>query len=298
MATTKVQVAVVGAGPGGYTAAFRAADLGLSVALIDEGSRLGGVCLNVGCIPSKTLLHMAEVLQEATHLGKQGINFSKPKIDLKKVIAHKDAIVGQLTGGLSYLAKKRSVTVIAGRAHFTDPHHLTCSDGSVVEFESCIIATGSRPATLPQFSDHPNIIDSTGALSPTTVPKNLLIIGGGIIGLEMACVYSAFGATVTIAEFLPELLPPVDREVVRPLLQSLEQMGITIHTSTAAQSYRKQGDALAVTLEKKNKAGKKETTSARFDAILVAIGRTPNTDLALDKAGLTTDDQRGFHCLK
>ena len=214
-ATHTAQLVVIGAGPGGYTAAFRAADLGLDVILVERSPVLGGVCLNVGCIPSKALLHAAKVIDEAAAMADHGITFNKPKIDTSKLRGWKDEVIGKLTGGLATMAKQRKVRVIKGTAKFESPNRLRLDNGETIEFRNCIIAAGSEPFMLPGLPDDPRIIDSTGALELKSVPKKMLVVGGGIIGLEMACVYSALGADVSVVELMDSLIP-----MISPLLLS------------------------------------------------------------------------------
>ncbi|HWK28188.1 MAG TPA: dihydrolipoyl dehydrogenase [Solirubrobacter sp.] len=283
-ADVQVQVAVLGGGPGGYTAAFRAADLGLSVALIDRGERLGGVCLNVGCIPSKALLHVAKVLTEASELGEAGIAFEKPAVDIDKVRAWKDGVVGKLTGGLESLAKQRKVEVVRGTGEFTGPNTIQVGD-TVVGFEHCIVAAGSEAATLPFLPEDPRIIDSTGALEVEGVPERLLVIGGGIIGLEMATVYDALGSKVTVVELLDQLIPGADKDLIRVLSKRVEARYEAIHLKTGVESVEAGPDGLTV------KFG--EHTEV-FDRILVAVGRRPNgRAIGAEAAGLNVDE-RGF----
>jgi dihydrolipoamide dehydrogenase len=283
-ADVKVQVAVLGGGPGGYTAAFRAADLGLTVALIDRGEQLGGVCLNVGCIPSKALLHVAKVMTEAGELGEAGIGFDKPTIDVDKLRAFKNGVVGRLTGGLEGLAKQRKVQVVRGTGEFTSPNTIQVGDTSV-GFEHCIIAAGSEAATLPFLPDDPRIIDSTGALEVDGIPERLLVIGGGIIGLEMATVYDALGSQVTVVELLDQIIPGCDKDLVRVLEKRIKSRYAAIHLKTGVESVEAGEDGLTV------KFG--EHTEV-FDKILVAVGRKPNGKLiGAEKAGVNVTD-RGF----
>jgi len=283
-ADVNVQVAVLGGGPGGYTAAFRAADLGLSVALIDRGEQLGGVCLNVGCIPSKALLHIAKVMTDAEELGQAGVDFGKPKVDLDKVRAFKNSVVGKLTGGLESLAKQRKVQVVRGTGSFTGPNTIAVGD-TTVGFEHCIIAAGSEAASLPFLPDDPRIIDSTGALEVDGIPERLLVIGGGIIGLEMATVYDALGSKVTVVELLDQLIPGADKDLVRVLTKRVEGRYEAIHLKTGVESVEASEDGLTV------KFG--EHTEV-FDKILVAVGRKPNgAVIGADKAGVDVDE-RGF----
>jgi len=283
-ADIKVQVAVFGAGPGGYTAAFRAADLGLSVALIDKGETLGGVCLNVGCIPSKALLHVAKVLTEAEEMSESGVSFGKPTIDLDHVRGWKEDVVGRLVGGLAGLAKQRKVEVVQGVGEFTGPNSIKVGD-TVVGFEHCIIAAGSEPASLPFLPEDPRILDSTGALEIQDIPGRLLVIGGGIIGLEMATVYDALGSKVTVVELLDQLIPGADKDLVRVLEKRIKGRYEAIHLKTGVESVEATDDGLKV------KFGEHTET---YDKILVAVGRRPNGKrLGAEAAGIAVDD-RGF----
>jgi dihydrolipoamide dehydrogenase len=278
-------VVVIGSGPGGYTAAFRAADLGLKVTLIERYETLGGVCLNVGCIPSKALLHAARVIAEGEEMAEHGVTFGKPKVELKKLIGWKQDVVDKLTGGLGSMAKQRKVEVVTGVARFTGPKSVAV-DGREIKFDSCIIAAGSAAVKLPFLPDDPRIIDSTGALSPEDVPGRFLVIGGGIIGLEMATVYHALGAKVTVVEMLDQLIPGADADLVRPLHNRVKERyaGILLGTQVTAVKASKSG--LRVSFSE----GKDQT----FDGILVAVGRTPNgRALDADKAGVRVDG-RGF----
>ncbi len=279
-----VQVVVLGAGPGGYSAAFRAADLGLSVALIDDGERLGGVCLNVGCIPSKALLHVARVLEEAKEVAESGITFGEPEVDTGKLRAWKDDVVGKLTGGLAQLAKARKVQVVRGRGEFSGPNTIQVGD-TVVAFEHAIIAAGSEAAMLPDLPDDPRIMDSTGALEVEEIPERLLVIGGGIIGLEMATVYDALGSKVTVVELMDQLIPGVDKDLIKVLQKRISSRYENIHLNTKVESV-KAGDA-GITVS----YGEHEET---FDRVLIAVGRRPNGDrVGADKAGVDVTD-RGF----
>ena len=283
-ADVRVQVAVLGGGPGGYTAAFRAADLGLSVALIDRGEQLGGVCLNVGCIPSKALLHAARVMTEAVELGEAGIAFAEPKVDVDKLRGWKDAVVGRLTGGLESLAKQRKVQVVRGSGAFTGPNTIAVGD-TTVAFEHCIVAAGSEAATLPFIPDDPRVMDSTGALEVEEIPERLLVIGGGIIGLEMATVYDALGANVTVVELLDQLIPGADKDLVRVLEKRIKARYAAIHLETGVESVEAGDDGLTV------RFGEHTET---FDRILVAVGRRPNgREIGADAAGVTVDE-RGY----
>jgi dihydrolipoamide dehydrogenase len=279
------QVLVLGAGPGGYTAAFRAADLGLKTVLVERYERLGGVCLNVGCIPSKALLHAAKVIAEAEELGGNGISFGAPRIDLGGLLAWKDGVVDRLTGGLAGLAKQRKVEVVTGRAEFTGPNAVKVGDREIT-FDHCIIAAGSEAVTLPFLPDDPRVIDSTGALSPVEIPKRLLVIGGGIIGLEMATVYDALGAKVTVVEMLDQLLPGCDPDLVQPLRKRIEGRYEAILLGTRVTAVKAQKNGL--------KAELSDGSSKVFDRVLVAVGRTPNGGAIGAEAAGVAVDQHGF----
>ena len=288
------EVVVLGSGPGGYTAAFRAADLGKRVVLIEKNPTLGGVCLNVGCIPSKALLHVAKVITDAEDMGAHGISFAKPKIDLDELRSFKDSVVGQLTGGLTGLAKARKVTTVKGAGTFTGPNMIeVIEDGKVttVSFDQCIIAAGSEPVHLPFLPhDDERVIDSTGALELKDVPKRMLVLGGGIIGLEMACVYDALGSKVTIVELMDQIIPGADKDIVKPLHNRIKGRyeNILLKTKVTAMEAQKKG--LKVTFEDSNG----EVTTDTFDKVLVAVGRTPNgKKIDADKAGVAVDE-RGF----
>ena len=287
------EVVVLGAGPGGYTAAFRAADLGKKVVLIERYPSLGGVCLNVGCIPSKALLHMAKVITEADEAAHAGITFGKPKIEIDKLRAWKDGVLGKLTKGLSGLAKQRKVEVITGRGEFTSANTLrveTAEGTKTVAFDSCIIAAGSSVAKIPGFPyEDPRIIDSTGALKLATVPKRMLVIGGGIIGLEMATVYDALGSKITVVELMDGLIPGADKDVVRPLAKRIEKRYEKILLKTKVAKIEAQKDGLKVTFE-----GPNGTTTDIFDAALMAVGRRPNgRELKAEAAGVAVNE-RGY----
>jgi dihydrolipoamide dehydrogenase len=278
-------VVVIGSGPGGYTAAFRAADLGLKVTLVERYPILGGVCLNVGCIPSKALLHAARVVAETGEMAEHGISFSAPKVDLPKLIAWKQEVVDKLTGGLGVLAKQRKVEVVTGVAKFTGPNSVAV-DAREITFDNCIIAAGSSAVKLSFMPEDPRIIDSTGALSPDDVPGRFLVIGGGIIGLEMATVYHALGAKVTVVEMMDQLIPDADADLVRPLYNRIRERyaGVLLGTQVTAVKASKSG--LRVSFSE----GKDQT----FDRILVAVGRIPNGKaLDAEKAGVNVDE-RGF----
>jgi dihydrolipoamide dehydrogenase len=280
------KVVVIGGGPGGYTAAFRAADLGLEVTLVERYETLGGVCLNVGCIPSKALLHIARVIGEAEDSAAHGLKFGEPEIDLDAVRKWKDSVVGRLTGGLKQLAKRRKVEVLTGTAKFTGANTLDV-DGDEVSFDQCIIAAGSTASRLPFLPDDPRVIDSTGALDLEDVPERLLVIGGGIIGLEMATVYDALGANVTVVELLDQLIPPADPDLVKPLQQRISKRYEAIHLKASVTAVEAGEDGLHVSFD----GGPEE---AVYDRVLVAVGRKPNgATLDADKAGVEVDD-RGF----
>jgi dihydrolipoamide dehydrogenase len=289
----QAQVLVIGAGPGGYTAAFRAADLGLNVVLVEKYETLGGVCLNVGCIPSKALLHSAKVIDEAKSMEKHGVSFGQPKIDIDKIREYKDGVVGQLTKGLSGMAKMRKVKVIQGVANFTSSSSVSVdsADGKqTINFENCIIAAGSRVVQLPFLPEDPRIIDSTGALELENIPEKMLVIGGGIIGLEMATVYRALGAGITIVEMFDQLIPAADKDVVKVLHRFVGKQYDSIMLETSVTKVEAKDDGLWVTFEGK-KAPKEPQ---RFDKILSAVGRRPNADrLNLEAAGVAVDE-RGF----
>ncbi|MEA2295114.1 MAG: dihydrolipoamide dehydrogenase [Solirubrobacteraceae bacterium] len=282
----RVDVVVLGAGPGGYAAAFRAADLGLKTVLVERHERLGGVCLNVGCIPSKTLLHLAKVMAEAEEAREQGIAFGKPDVDVDGVRTFKDGVVKQLTGGLDGLAKRRKVEVIHGEARFTGPNALQVGDRTV-DFEHAVIACGSSAATLPFLPEDDRIMDSTGALELEEIPKRLLVIGGGIIGLEMATVYDALGSEVTVVELQDQLIPGCDPDLVKPLAKRIEGRYKAIHLKTSVTEVKANKRGIKVTFD----GGPEPQT---YDRILVAVGRKPNGGgIGADAAGVEVDD-RGF----
>ena len=289
----KTQVVVLGAGPAGYSAAFRCADLGLETVLVERYSTLGGVCLNVGCIPSKALLHVAKVIEEAKHATKNGIYFGEPRIDLDEVRAGKEAVVAKLTGGLAGMAKARKVTVVEGLAAFTDPHTLVARDRdghpTTIKFDNAIIAAGSRPIQLP-FIPHedPRIWDSTDALKLKEVPKKLLIMGGGIIGLEMGTVYHALGSEIEVVEMFDQVIPAADKDVVAIYTKQIEKK-FKLMLETKVTAVEAKDDGIYVSME-----GKACNDTKRYDAVLVAIGRTPNGKLIdAGKAGVEVDE-RGF----
>jgi dihydrolipoamide dehydrogenase len=286
-------VVVLGAGPGGYTAAFRAADLGKQVVLIERHATLGGVCLNVGCIPSKALLHAARVVTEAEEMAHAGIAFGKPKIDLERLRAWKDGVVGKLTKGLAALAKQRKVRTLQGVGRFESPNQIaveTAEGVQRVSFDACIIATGSRVARLPGFPyDDPRLMDSSGALALTDIPRRLLVIGGGIIGLEMACVYDALGAKVTVVEMADGLIPGADRDLIRPLAKRLEQRYEAIYLNTKVAQLEPRAEGLLANFE-----GEVKPRQQMFNRVLLAVGRRPNgADIGAERAGVAVD-ARGF----
>ncbi len=283
----EAEVLVLGGGPGGYTAAFRAADLGRRVVLVERHQRLGGVCLNVGCIPSKALLHAARVIDEADSFAAHGIRFGAREIDIDALRDWKDGVVERLTGGLAGLARQRRVQVLRGTGRFLDPHHLEVDGGdgarTVVSFGQCIIATGSSAVKLPFLPEDPRIIDSTGALALSTVPQRLLVIGGGIIGLEMATVYHALGARVTVVEMGEGLIAGADAALVRPLHRRLAARYEGIWLGTRVRAVEPRDDALLVHFQGRNEP-------AAFDRILVAVGRRPNGgDIDAGRAGVVVD---------
>ncbi|MGC1497505.1 MAG: dihydrolipoyl dehydrogenase [Sulfitobacter sp.] len=288
------EVVVLGSGPGGYTAAFRAADLGKNVVLIEKNPTLGGVCLNVGCIPSKALLHVAKVLTEAEDMAAHGVTFAKPKIDLDALRGWKDSVVGQLTGGLTGLAKGRKVTTVRGTGKFTGPNmiEVTGDEGTkTVSFDQCIIAAGSEPVELPFIPhDDPRVLDSTGALELADVPKRMLILGGGIIGLEMACVYDALGSKITVVEFMDQLMPGADKDMVKPLQTRIAKRYENIMLKTKVTAMEAQKKGLKVTFEN----DKGEETTDTFDKVLVSVGRRPNGKLINAEAAGVAVDERGF----
>ena len=292
-ASLHAQVLVLGAGPGGYTAAFRAADLGLQVVLVERFPSLGGVCLNVGCIPSKALLHAAKLITEAEEMAPHGVTFAKPEVDIDKLREWKAKdVVGKLTGGLAQLAKQRKVSVVHGTAKFTGPNTLfveTPEGGKTIVFDHAIVAAGSEAIKLPFQPEDPRIMTSTGALALADVPKRLLVIGGGIIGLEMGTVYDAFGSKVTVVERGSQLIFGCDLDLVRPLAKRMEKRFEKILYNTGVTGMEARDDGIHVTLQ----AGEKQETQV-FDRVLVAIGRRPNgRTIGLEAAGVNVDE-RGF----
>lgn len=287
------EVVVLGSGPGGYTAAFRAADLGKKVILIERYDNIGGVCLNVGCIPSKALLHAAKVLEEAHEMSANGIDFGKPKVDNTKLRDWKNKIVGKLTGGLKMLAKQRKVEIIQGVGQFASPNEIVVEGKNgkqTIRFDNAIIAVGSRSVKLPFLPEDPRIIDSTGALDLAETKGKMLVIGGGIIGLEMATVYEALGAEITIVELMDQIIPGCDKDIVMPLFKRIQKRYENILLKTKVTKVEAKKDGLYVTFEGENAPEKPE----RFDRILCAVGRTPNgKQIATEKAGVQVDE-RGF----
>lgn len=289
----KTQVVVLGAGPAGYSAAFRCADLGLDTVLVERYSTLGGVCLNVGCIPSKALLHVAKVIEDAKHVEHHGIVFGEPTIDLDKVRAGKDQVVSRLTSGLAGMAKGRKVTVIEGLAEFADSHTLVAKDRegnpTVIKFDNAIIAAGSRPIQLPFIPhDDPRVWDSTDALALREIPKKLLVMGGGIIGLEMGTVYSALGSQIDVVEMFDQVIPAADKDIVKVYTKRIEnKFNLLLETKVTAVEAKE--DGIHVSME-----GKAANETRVYDAVLVAIGRAPNGKLiGAEKAGIEVTD-RGF----
>ncbi|CAN5813677.1 dihydrolipoyl dehydrogenase [soil metagenome] len=290
------QLAVIGAGPGGYAAAFYAADLGMQVTLIDPSTNPGGVCLYRGCIPSKALLHVAEVLNEAKHAEAWGISFGPPTIDLDRLRAFKTKVVTQLTGGLGQLSKQRKITYIQGTASFIDATTLeiTSGDGKTdrLTFEHAIIATGSHPAKVPGLSiDSPRLMDSTSALDLPDIPKSLLVVGGGYIGLELGSVYAALGTKVTVVEMTAGLLPGADRDLVTVLAKRIESICEAVMLNTKVVGMKAEKHGIAVTFEPGNGEGDKREQT--FDRVLVAIGRRPNPVPGIDNTKVAVD-QQGF----
>jgi dihydrolipoamide dehydrogenase len=287
-----LDLVVLGAGPGGYTAAFRAADLGLKVTLIERWPMLGGVCLNVGCIPSKALLHAAKVVEDAADMESCGIVFAPPRINREQLRAWKNRVVTRLTNGLSLLAKQRKVQVLRGEARFVGPHslELTSAEGATrIDFKQCIVAAGSESLQLSGFPDDPRIIDSTGALELPEDCKRLLVIGGGIIGLEMACVYDGLGSAVTVVELSDGLMPGTDRDLVRPLQKRIEKRYARIMTKTRVAKLEARPDGLRATFE-----GPDVPAPQDFDRVLVAVGRSANGNAINAAAAGVVVDKRGI----
>ena len=285
--THSAQLVVIGAGPGGYTAAFRAADLGMDVILVERWDTLGGVCLNVGCIPSKALLHAAKVIDDAAAMAAHGVSFGEPEIDALKLRSWKNEVIGKLTGGLSQLASQRKVRVIQGTAKFDSPYSLVLDNGETIAFENCIIAAGSESIMLPGLPEDPRIIDSTGALELSPLPKRMLVVGGGIIGLEMACVYSALGTEVSVVELLDSLMPGTDKDLLRPFLKVVKPRYAAIMTSTKVTGMRPTVPGIEVSFEGKDAPG-----IGVYDRVLVAVGRRANGDkLDAEKAGVEVGER-------
>ncbi|HHS8268257.1 TPA: dihydrolipoyl dehydrogenase, partial [Legionella anisa] len=289
----KTDVVVLGSGPGGYTAAFRAADLGKKVVLVERYDSLGGVCLNVGCIPSKALLHIAKVVEEAHEMSEQGVSFGKPKLDNKKIVAWKNSVVSKLTGGLKALSKQRKVEVVTGKGKFSGTHQVTVAtkDGSVeVEFENAIIAVGSESINLPFIPEDKRIFSSTGALELADIKGSLLVLGGGIIGLEMATVYSSLGVDVTVVEFMDQLIPGADFDLVNVLQKRMQKKGVKFLLKTKVTAVEAKKEGIYVSMEGEHATDK----PLCFQQVLVSVGRKPNGgEIDAEKAGIKVDD-RGF----
>ncbi|MFA5959096.1 MAG: dihydrolipoyl dehydrogenase [Tatlockia sp.] len=291
--TMKAEVVVLGSGPGGYTAAFRAADLGKKVILVERFDSLGGVCLNVGCIPSKALLHIAKVVDETQHMAEQGVSFGKPKLDSKKIVAWKNSVVNKLTGGLKLLAKQRKVEVVTGIGKFSGTHQVAVvgKDGTTtIDFEQAIIAVGSESISLPFIPEDARIFSSTGALELADIKGNLLVLGGGIIGLEMATVYSALGVEVTVVEFMDQLIPGADTDLVNVLQKRMVKNGVKFLLKTKVTAMEAKKEGILVTMEGQHATEK----PVCYQQVLVAVGRRPNGGtIDAEKAGVKVD-ARGF----
>ena len=298
-ADIECEMVVLGSGPGGYTAAFRAADVGLDTVLVERNASLGGVCLNVGCIPSKALLHAAAVIDEVAHAGDFGVEFGKPTITLDKLREYKEKVVNQLTKGLAGMAKQRKVRNVQGVGKFISANELeiTAADGStqLLRFQKCIIAAGSQAVKLPNFPwDDKRVMDSTDALELAEVPGSLLVVGGGIIGLEMATVYSALGSKVTVVEFMDQLMPGADKDLVKPLADRLKKQGIEVHLKTKASGVTADAKGITVTFDAAEEGQAPALAQGTFDRVLVAVGRSPNgRKIDAEKAGVQVTD-RGF----
>ena len=298
-ADIECEMVVLGSGPGGYTAAFRAADVGLDTVLVERYASLGGVCLNVGCIPSKALLHAAAVIDEVAHAGDFGVEFGKPTITLDKLRQYKEKVVNQLTKGLAGMAKQRKVRNVQGVGRFISANELeiTAADGStqLLRFQKCIIAAGSQAVKLPNFPwDDKRVMDSTDALELAEVPGSLLVVGGGIIGLEMATVYSALGSKVTVVEFMDQLMPGADKDLVKPLADRLKKQGIEVHLKTKASGVTADAKGITVTFEAAEEGQAPALAQGTFDRVLVAVGRSPNgKKIDVEKAGVQVTE-RGF----
>jgi len=284
-ATHSTQLVVIGSGPGGYTAAFRAADLGMDVLLVERWPVLGGVCLNVGCIPSKALLHAAKVIDDTAAMAGHGITFGAPKIDGAKLRDWKNEVVAKLTGGLATMAKQRKVRIVTATAKFESANRLLLDNGETVAFEKCVIAAGSEASMLPGLPDDPRIVDSTGALECDVIPRQMLVVGGGIIGLEMACVYSALGTDVSVVELTDSLMPGTDKDLLRPFMKIVKQRYKAIMISTKVTGMRATVPGIEVSFE-----GDNAPSMGIYDRVLVAIGRRANGGtLNAEKAGVAVD---------
>lgn len=298
-ADIECEMVVLGSGPGGYTAAFRAADVGLETVLVERYASLGGVCLNVGCIPSKALLHAAAVIDEVAHAGDFGVEFGKPTITLDKLREYKEKVVNQLTKGLAGMAKQRKVRSVQGVGKFVSANELeiTAADGStqLLRFQKCIIAAGSQAVKLPNFPwDDKRVMDSTDALELAEVPGSLLVVGGGIIGLEMATVYGALGSKVTVVEFMDQLMPGADKDLVKPLADRLKKQGIEVHLKTKASGVTADANGITVTFDAAEEGQAPALAQGTFDRVLVAVGRSPNgKKIDAEKAGVQVTE-RGF----
>ncbi|MBH1635671.1 dihydrolipoyl dehydrogenase [Stenotrophomonas maltophilia] len=298
-ADIECEMVVLGSGPGGYTAAFRAADVGLDTVLVERYASLGGVCLNVGCIPSKALLHAAAVIDEVAHADDFGVEFGKPTITLDKLRQYKEKVVNQLTKGLAGMAKQRKVRNVQGVGKFVSANELeiTAADGStqLLRFQKCIIAAGSQAVKLPNFPwDDKRVMDSTDALELAEVPGSLLVVGGGIIGLEMATVYGALGSKVTVVEFMDQLMPGADKDLVKPLADRLKKQGIEVHLKTKASGVTADAKGITVTFEAAEEGQAPALAQGTFDRVLVAVGRSPNgRKIDAEKAGVQVTE-RGF----
>ncbi len=292
MSEIKTQLVVLGAGPGGYSAAFRAADLGIDTVLVDARATLGGVCLNVGCIPSKALLHVAKVIEEAKHLSVNGVSFGEPQIDLDKVRAWKDSVVSQLTKGLGGMSKMRKVQHVQGYGKFTGSNTLVVEGDAgttTINFDNAIIAAGSEPVSLPFIPEDDRVIDSTGALEMKDIPEKMLILGGGIIGLEMGTVYNALGSQIDVVEFLDQLIPAADKDIIKVYMKTIKNKFNTM-LETKVTGVEAKEDGLYVTFEGK----KAPAEPVRYDKVLVAVGRRPNGSLVAAEAAGVNVDERGF----
>ncbi len=292
-ADIECRMLVLGAGPGGYTAAFRSADLGLDTVLVERYAALGGVCLNVGCIPSKALLHAANVIDEAAHAKDYGIDFGAPKIGLDALRGYKEKVVGQLTKGLAGMSKQRKVRVVQGSGTFVSPNEIEVRGDTgtqLIRFEQCIIAAGSQPVKLPAFPwDDPRVMDSTDALELKDIPKTLLVVGGGIIGLEMATVYRALGSAVTVVEFMDQIMPGADTDLIKPLADRLKKQGVAIHLKTKVTEAKATPAGIVCGFD-----GASIPANDTYDRVLVAVGRAPNGNkLDAAKAGVAVTE-RGF----